>query len=91
MGIGASVFLIAVGLILALAVDVNVAGLDIQLIGWILAIAGVIGLVTSFALFGPRRRRTTTVVDQSARVEPGAYHPQQRRTVQERTYDEGPL
>lgn len=35
MGIGASVFLIAVGLILALAVNVDISGLDIAVIGWI--------------------------------------------------------
>ncbi|MFP5335402.1 MAG: DUF6458 family protein, partial [Actinomycetes bacterium] len=40
MGIGASIFLIALGLILALAVEFEVGGLDIQVIGWILVIVG---------------------------------------------------
>ncbi len=57
MGIGGSVFLIALGLILALAVNFSVAGLDIQVIGWILVAAGVIGLVMVMAVWGPRRRR----------------------------------
>ena len=35
MGIGASIFLIAVGLILALAVNITVSGIDIKVIGWI--------------------------------------------------------
>jgi hypothetical protein len=56
MGIGGSVFLIALGLILALAVNFTIAGLDIQVIGWILVAAGVIGLVMVFAVWGPRRR-----------------------------------
>jgi len=56
MGIGGSVFLIALGLILALAVNVSIAGLDIQVIGWILVAAGVVGLVMVFAVWGPRRR-----------------------------------
>jgi hypothetical protein len=56
MGIGGSVFLIALGLILALAVNFTVAGLDIQVIGWILVAAGVIGLVMVMTIWGPRRR-----------------------------------
>lgn len=58
MGIGASIFLIAVGLILALAVHASVGGIDIQLIGWILAAVGVLGLVLTLLIWGPRRRDT---------------------------------
>jgi hypothetical protein len=58
MGIGASIFLIAVGLILALAVHVTVSGIDIQIIGWILVIAGVLGLILFFTIWGPRPRAT---------------------------------
>ncbi|MDQ2984569.1 MAG: DUF6458 family protein [Actinomycetota bacterium] len=47
MGIGASIFLIAIGLILALAVKAQVSGLDIHTIGWILFIVGLAGLVLS--------------------------------------------
>jgi Domain of unknown function (DUF6458) len=100
MGIGVSVFLIAVGLILALAVHVTVAGLDVQLVGWILVIAGVLGLVTSFAFFGPRRRRTT-MVERTTPVDPGypqqpgyvqpGYDAQGRPVVRERSYDDGPI
>lgn len=56
MGIGVSVFLIAVGLVLALAVDYSLSGLDIQVVGWILVAAGVLGLILTFTLFAPRRR-----------------------------------
>ena len=59
MGIGVSIFLIAVGLILALAVDVEVAGVDIQYVGWILAVVGLLGLIMTLLVWGPRRRETT--------------------------------
>jgi Na+/melibiose symporter-like transporter len=49
MRIGSSIGLIAVGLILALAVNLDVAGVDLRLVGWILAVVGVIGLVVSVA------------------------------------------
>lgn len=67
MGIGVSIFLIALGLILAFAVEVEVAGIDIQVIGFILAAAGVVGIILTLAVFAPRRRATTrndTVVEE---------------------------
>jgi membrane protein implicated in regulation of membrane protease activity len=45
MTIGASLFLIAVGAILAFAVTAEFAGIDIQIVGYILLVIGVIGLV----------------------------------------------
>ena len=50
MRIGTSIGMIAVGLILALAVHTDLGGIDLQLVGWILAIVGVIGLVASIAI-----------------------------------------
>ena len=47
MGIGISVFLIAVGAILTFAVDWAIQGLDIGTVGVILMIAGAIGLLWS--------------------------------------------
>ncbi len=61
MGLGLSLFLIVLGLILALAVHVTVAGVDIVLVGWILFGAGVLGLIATMAIFAPRRRRTVVV------------------------------
>ena len=52
MGIGISVFLLAVGAILAYAVDVTVSGLDLDTIGVILMVVGAIGLLTSLLIFG---------------------------------------
>ncbi len=63
MGIGVSVFLIAIGAILAFAVDVSVSGLDLATIGFILMVVGAIGLVTSMVIFGRSGfggRRTVT-------------------------------
>jgi len=45
MRIGSSIGLIAVGLILALAVNIPIKGLDLHQIGWILVFVGVVGLV----------------------------------------------
>ena len=78
MGIGASVFLIAIGAILAFAVDLTVSGLDLSTIGVILMIAGAIGLVVTMLVFGGGGwggRRTTVVEDDY--VEPVG----RRRTV----------
>ena len=47
MGIGTSIFLIALGAILRFAVTATVSGVSIQTIGLILMVAGVVGLVLS--------------------------------------------
>jgi hypothetical protein len=47
MGIGVSIFLIAVGAVLAFAVNAEVSGLDIQVVGWILLVVGAIGILLS--------------------------------------------
>ena len=56
MGIGVSIFLIAVGAILAFAVNVSVSGLDVAVVGWILMVVGVIGLIMTAFIWGPRNR-----------------------------------
>ncbi|MGH3664649.1 MAG: DUF6458 family protein [Egibacteraceae bacterium] len=56
MGIGASIFLLAIGAILAFAVEYEFAGIDIQVIGYILMLAGLIGAIWTTALFSRRRR-----------------------------------
>lgn len=63
MGLGISIFLIALGAILAFAVDFSVSGLDLSTIGVILMIVGTIGLITSLFLFGPRVAGRRTVVE----------------------------
>lgn len=67
MGIGISVFLLAVGAILAFAVDVSVQGLNLDTIGIILMIVGAIGLLmsalfmSSFSPYGRGADRETIV------------------------------
>ena len=70
MGIGVSIFLIALGAILAFAVDVSSGGIDLNTIGVILMVVGVIGLaITMLILNGGGGgwygggRRTTVVED----------------------------
>jgi hypothetical protein len=55
MTIGGSLFLIAVGAILAFAVTANVAGVDLETVGWILMVVGVIGLVLGLVLMNRGR------------------------------------
>jgi len=47
MGLGVSLLLIATGAILAFAVNADVSGVDVQTIGWILLIVGIVGAVLS--------------------------------------------
>lgn len=55
MGIGLSIFLIAVGAILALAVDYQLWWLDINVAGWVLIVVGVLGLILTLMLWSRRR------------------------------------
>jgi hypothetical protein len=74
MGISLSILLIAIGAILAWAVDAEVSGIDIQIAGVILVVVGAIGFVTSLVFwsswggFGGRdaasaRGQNTTIVE----------------------------
>jgi hypothetical protein len=47
MGLGVSIFLIAVGAILAWAVDVQTKGIDLNMVGVILMVVGLLGLLLS--------------------------------------------
>jgi hypothetical protein len=62
MGIGISIFLLAVGAILAFAVDAVAEGVNLEAVGVILMIVGGIGLLYSlvFANAWGRRERVTT-------------------------------
>ena len=84
MGIGVSIFLIAVGAILTFAVDVSTDGFNINTIGVILMIVGALGLLTSLIIWGPRRRtaRATTYDEGYAQPTGG------RRVGREESYDD---
>ena len=65
MSIGASLFLLAIGAILRYAVTASVSGIDLQTVGLILMIVGIIGLVLSIAwmIASTNRGHTTSVRD----------------------------
>jgi hypothetical protein len=73
VSVGASLFLIAVGAILALAVTGEVSGVDIEIVGWILMGVGAFGLVLSLLFLSRRRRwrREAYVVDDPYDAPPG--------------------
>ncbi|HSK17020.1 MAG TPA: DUF6458 family protein [Gaiellaceae bacterium] len=76
MGIGASIFLVAVGAILAFAVTAEVSGVDIAAVGWILMIVGILGFVLSLIFWsswggvGGWRRETVVRQDPYDRTPP---------------------
>jgi hypothetical protein len=60
MGIGTSIFLIAVGAILKYAVTADVSGVELETVGLILMIVGIVGLLMSLlwmTIWADRRRR----------------------------------
>ena len=77
MGIGVSLFLIAVGLILWLAVNVDTDGtIDVNMVGIILVVVGAIGMLLSLIFwsswggFGGWRRETVVRDDPYNRPPP---------------------
>jgi uncharacterized membrane protein len=78
MGYGFGAFLLVVGLVLALAVNDTVSGVDLTMIGWIMALVGLGVLVLSAVTMnaGRRTRSVATTV-----------HPDGSQTVQERRTD----
>ena len=68
MRIGSSIGLVAVGLVLALAVDDFISGVDLSLVGWILAAVGVVGLVISLAMMRRNRPMAQPPVVREQRV-----------------------
>jgi beta-lactamase regulating signal transducer with metallopeptidase domain len=70
MGLGVSLILIAVGAVLAWAVNVSTSGVNVNTVGVILLIVGIIGALLSMIYWstwaGPGyfTRRRTTYVDE---------------------------
>ena len=72
MSIGVSIFLLVVGAILTFAVNVTTEGFNINTVGIILMVAGVIGLLLSLLFwsnFSPYRRRRATTLPEERIVE----------------------
>ena len=78
MGIGVSLILVAVGAVLAFAVNVTTSGFNVHTVGYILLVVGVVGVVLSmmfWSSWGGFGRRTT--VDDAA--------PRRRTVVRDET------
>jgi uncharacterized membrane protein YbhN (UPF0104 family) len=91
MGIGGSIALLVVGAILAFAVkDTDLGGwLDINVVGWVLILAGLVGMVLTLWVWNCRRRRIVVPPGTTAQgyVEPGDQQVVERRYTQtERNY-----
>ena len=75
MGIGTSIFLIAVGAILKYAVTADVSGVDLDVVGVILMIVGLAGLLISLfwlLVWSGRRGGRAVVADRPIATEPVA-------------------
>ena len=63
MGIGVSVFLLAAGAILTFALERDAEGINLDTVGIILMVVGVIGLLFTMLVWNnPTRREERTVV-----------------------------
>ncbi|MGY2085274.1 DUF6458 family protein [Blastococcus sp. SYSU DS0539] len=60
MRLGTAIVLLALGAILTFALRVDVSGVDLQVVGWILMIAGALGIVLELAVRSRQRRVTRT-------------------------------
>jgi hypothetical protein len=71
MGIGVSIFLMALGAILAWGVQVDTRGIDLDTVGIILLVIGALGMVLSllfWSSFSPYGSRRETVVREGTTV-----------------------
>ena len=70
MGLGVGLIMLAVGAVLAWAVDVDTSGFNLNTIGYILLVVGAIGVVLSLVFW-------------SSWAGPGYYTSRRRRVVEE--------
>ena len=78
MTFAGSIFLIALGAILRYATHFHVKGLDLQTIGLILMIAGVVGLIIAiwrWSVWSRRSRQSEVVVDDRRVADPHYQQP----------------
>lgn len=75
MGIGGSIFLIAVGAIFAFAVEFDLGWLDLRVVGMVLMLAGVVGLVLTLWFWQSRRRTVVNPVVRTTRTVPAQRAP----------------
>lgn len=68
MGIGTSIFLIALGAILRFAVTASISGIKLATVGLILMIVGILGLLISLFLMTQDRRGPVVTRDRDPYV-----------------------
>ena len=73
MGLGTSIFLIALGAILRFAVTATVSGISIATVGTILIIVGIVGLLISLLLVMQAGRGRGAIVERERVVERDPY------------------
>jgi hypothetical protein len=73
MTIAGALLLIVIGAILTFATNIHVQGLDLDVIGWILMIAGAAGLILAFfqeAIWTERSRRREIAAEERREMPP---------------------
>jgi hypothetical protein len=80
VSLGAGIFLLAVGAILSFAIDVDVPGIDLTVVGYILMAAGLVGIILGIALIARRRQSVATT---STSVDPATGSRVQRSVRQD--------
>jgi hypothetical protein len=80
MGIGGSIFLLALGAILAFAVNAHISGIDINIIGWVLMAAGLVGLIITIWYWSSRRRTMVSSTQRPVMRGDGTYVNEYRET-----------
>jgi membrane-bound ClpP family serine protease len=73
MTIAAAIILMVIGAILTFATNIHVHGVNLDIIGWILMIAGAVGLILSFfqeAIWSERARRREVAAEERREVPP---------------------
>jgi uncharacterized membrane protein len=73
MGLGTSIFLIAVGAILKFAVTATVSGISLATVGTILMVVGIVGLLISLMLLMQAGRGRAALVERERVVDRDPY------------------
>jgi phosphate/sulfate permease len=60
MSLGTGIVLVVIGAILAFALNIQVSWIDLHLVGYILMVAGIIGIIIGLVLLTRRRRSIAT-------------------------------
>ncbi|WP_297081938.1 DUF6458 family protein [uncultured Demequina sp.] len=88
MAIGTGIFLIAIGAILAFALNESVDAINLFLVGWILMGAGALAVIISL-IVNAQNRKHTTVTESRTESPQQANAPQQQGRVTERREESG--